>query len=69
MQATPQKIQQRASDTEESNEILGEVKSVEDGKITIAVGTREEMGQPGEQPQGGGDGESSGETGRRCQRF
>ena len=35
------------------NEILGEVKSVEDGKITIAVGTRKEMGQPGEQPQGG----------------
>ena len=47
-----------ASDTEESNEILGEVKSVEDGKITIAVGTREEMGQPGEQPQDGGDGEA-----------
>ena len=47
-----------ASDAEESNEILGEVKSVEDGKITIAVGTREEMGQPGERPQGGGDGEA-----------
>ena len=47
-----------ASDTEESNEILGEVKSVEDGKITIAVGTREEMGQPGEQPQGGENGEA-----------
>ena len=47
-----------ASDTEESNEILGEVKSVEDGKITIAVGSREEMGQPGEQPQGGVDGEA-----------
>ena len=47
-----------ASDTEESNEILGEVKSVEDGKITIAVGTRKEMGQPGEQPQGGGNGKA-----------
>ena len=47
-----------ASDTEESNEILGEVKSVEDGKITIAVGTRKEMGQPGEQPQGDGNGET-----------
>lgn len=47
-----------ASDTEESNEILGEVKSVEDGKITIAVGTRKEMGQPGEQPQGDGNGEA-----------
>lgn len=40
------------------NEILGEVKSVEDGKITIAVGTRKEMGQPGEQPQGGENGEA-----------
>ena len=47
-----------ASDKEESNEILGEVKSVEDGKITIAVGTRKEMGQPGEQPQGGENGEA-----------
>ena len=36
------------------NEILGEVKSVEDGKITIAVGTRKEMGQP----QGGENGEA-----------
>lgn len=41
------------------NEILGEVKSVEDGKITIAVGTRKEMGQPGEQPQGGENGEAT----------
>ena len=40
------------------NEILGEVKSVEDGKITIAVGTRKEMGQPGEQPQSGENGEA-----------
>lgn len=40
------------------NEILGEVKSVEYGKITIAVGTRKEMGQPGEQPQGGENGEA-----------
>ena len=40
------------------NEILGEVKSVEDGKITIAVGTRKEMDQPGEQPQGGENGEA-----------
>ena len=47
-----------ASDKEESNEILGEVKSVEDGKITIAIGTRKEMGQPGEQPQGGENGEA-----------
>ena len=40
------------------NEIFGEVKSVEDGKITIAVGTRKEMGQPGEQPQGEENGEA-----------
>lgn len=35
----------------DENEILGEVKSVADGKITIAVGTRKEMGQPGEAPE------------------
>ena len=40
------------------NEILGEVKSVEDGKITIAVGTRKEMAHPGEQPQGEENGEA-----------
>lgn len=40
------------------NEILGEVKSVEDGKITIAVGTRKEMAHPGEQPQSGENGEA-----------
>lgn len=34
----------------DENEILGEVKSVADGKITIAVGTRKEMEQPGEAP-------------------
>ena len=46
--------EKKNDDTEQTkeNEILGEVKSVEDGKITIAVGTRKEMGQPGEQPQG-----------------
>ena len=33
------------------NEILGEVKSVADGKITIAVGTRKEMDQRGEAPE------------------
>ena len=40
----------------EANEILGEVKSVGDGKITIAVGTRKEMGQPGEAPEKPEDG-------------
>ena len=48
--------EEKADDSKEEtneNEILGEVKSVEDGKITIAIGTRKEMGQPGEQPQGG----------------
>ena len=35
----------------DENEILGEVKSVADGKITIAVGTRKEMEQPGEAPE------------------
>ena len=51
----------KADDSKEEtneNEILGEVKSVEDGKITIAVGTRKEMSQPGEQPQGGENSEA-----------
>ena len=52
--------EKKNDDTEQTkeNEILGEVKSVEDGKITIAVGTRKEMGQPGEQPQSGENGEA-----------
>ena len=53
---TAEASDEKADDSKEEtneNEILGEVKSVEDGKITIAVGTRKEMGQPGEQPQGG----------------
>ena len=52
--------EKKNDDTEQTkeNEILGEVKSVEDGKITIAVGTRKEMSQPGEQPQGGENSEA-----------
>ena len=53
---TSEASDEKADDSKEEtneNEILGEVKSVEDGKITIAIGTRKEMGQPGEQPQGG----------------
>ena len=53
---TSEASEEKADDSKEEtneNEILGEVKSVEDGKITIAIGTRKEMGQPGEQPQGG----------------
>ena len=53
---TAEASDEKADDSKEEtneNEILGEVKSVEDGKITIAIGTRKEMGQPGEQPQGG----------------
>ena len=54
-EASNEDAEKKNDDTEQTkeNEILGEVKSVEDGKITIAVGTRKEMGQPGEQPQGG----------------
>ena len=57
---TAEASDKKADDSKEEtneNEILGEVKSVEDGKITIAIGTRKEMNQPGEQPQGGGNGE------------
>ncbi len=35
------------SDEAEENVVLGEVKSVSDTEITIAVGTMKEMGQPG----------------------
>lgn len=52
--------EKKNDDTEQTkeNEILGEVKSVEDGKITIAVGIRKEMAHPGEQPQGEENGEA-----------
>lgn len=52
--------EKKNDDTEQTkeNEILGEVKYVEDGKITIAVGTRKEMAHPGEQPQGEENGEA-----------
>lgn len=58
---TAEASDEKADDSKEEtneNEILGEVKSVEDGKITIAVGTRKEMGQPGEQHQGEENGEA-----------
>ena len=58
---TAEALDEKADDSKEEtneNEILGEVKSVEDGKITIAVGTRKEMSQPGEQPQGGENSEA-----------
>ena len=60
-EASDEDAEKKNDDTEQTkeNEILGEVKSVEDGKITIAIGTRKEMGQPGEQPQGGENGEAS----------
>ena len=48
------------SDEAEENVVLGEVKSVSDTEITIAVGTMKEMGQPGGNGQGqpGGDGQN-----------
>ena len=65
-EASDEDAEKKNDDTEQTkeNEILGEVKSVEDGKITIAVGTRKEMGQPGEQtqgeaPDGNGDGQGA----------
>lgn len=44
-------------DSDEADVTYGEVKSVEDGKITIAVGTMKEMGGNGETP-GGDQGEA-----------
>ena len=48
------------SDEAEENVVLGEVKSVSDMEITIAVGTMKEMGQPGGNGQGqpGGNGQN-----------
>ena len=65
-EASDEDAEKKNDDTEQTkeNEILGEVKSVEDGKITIAVGTRKEMGQPGEQPQSGENGEAPVKTGK-----
>ena len=48
----------------DENEILGEVKSVADGKITIAVGTKKEMEQPGEAPEKPEDGDAKPENGK-----
>lgn len=48
----------------DENEILGGVKSVADGKITIAVGTRKEMEQPGEAPEKPEDGDAKPENGK-----
>ena len=36
-----------SSDESQENMVLGEVKSVSDSEITIAVGTMKEIGQPG----------------------
>ena len=49
-------------DESQENVVLGEVKSVSDSEITIAVGTMKEMGQPGGDGQNGGapDGNSQG---------
>ena len=41
-------------DESQENVVLGEVKSVSDSEITIAVGTMKEMGQPGGDGQNGG---------------
>ena len=59
-EASDEDAEKKNDDAEQTkeNEILGEVKSVEDGKITIAVGTRKEMAHPGEQPQGEENGEA-----------
>lgn len=44
-----------SSDEGQENVVLGEVKSVSDSEITIAVGTMKEMGQPGGAGQNGGE--------------
>lgn len=52
-----------ASDESQENVVLGEVKSVSDSEITIAVGTMKEMGQPGGDGQNGGAPDGNGQGG------
>ena len=50
-------------DESQENVVLGEVKSVSDSEITIAVGTMKEMGQPGGDGQNGGAPDENGQGG------
>ena len=50
-------------DESQENVVLGEVKSVSDSEITIAVGTMKEMGQPGGDGQNGGEPDGNGQGG------
>ena len=50
-------------DESQENMVLGEVKSVSDSEITIAVGTMKEMGQPGGDGQNGGAPDGNGQGG------
>ena len=50
-------------DESQENVVLGEVKSVSDSEITIAVGTMKEMGQPGGDGQNGGALDGNGQGG------
>lgn len=50
-------------DESQENVVLGEVKSVSDSEITIAVGTMKEMGQPGGDGQNGGVPDGNGQGG------
>lgn len=52
-----------SSDESQKNMVLGEVKSVSDSEITIAVGTMKEMGQPGGDGQNGGVPDGNGQGG------
>ena len=52
-----------SSDESQENMVLGEVKSVSDSEITIAVGTMKEMGQPGGDGQNGGAPDGKGQGG------
>ena len=52
-----------SSDESQENMVLGEVKSVFDSEITIAVGTMKEMGQPGGDGQNGGAPDGNGQGG------
>ena len=50
-----------SEDSEEENVTYGEVKSVEDGKLAIEVGTKKDMGDAPEKPDGNKDGDKGDE--------
>ena len=63
MKVVRRMLRNENGDESQENVVLGEVKSVSDSEITIAVGTMKEMGQPGGDGQNGGAPDENGQGG------